>query len=463
MATMLAAERPRAGSVTEESIIARLERLPATRWHLKIRAIIAVATFFDGYDAVAIAFVLPALIGLWYLKPDEIALLISAGFAGQLIGAAAFGWLAERYGRIVVLNWTIIILAVFGLACAFATSYWQLVTLRFFQGLGIGGEIPVAATFIAEIASAPRRGRFLLLYQLLLPLGFMAASVSSIWIVPHLGWQWMFIIGAAPAILVAFLRRLVPESPRWLARHDRLAEADATTTAIEQHVARDLGKPLPEPAQSVATEGRQVGRPRELFEGIYLRRTLSVWAIWFCAAMVGYGLLVWLPTIFRTVYKMPVSDALLYSSVGNIAVLFAGLASALLIDRVGRKPIFITGFLLGGLPLLVVWLIGKDVSAVTLMVMAAISAAAMSMVQLSVWTYTPEIYPTRIRSFGAGTASAWARLASIIAPNLVAFLLVRTEIGSIFLALAVFAFIGALVVFLFAVETRKRLLEEISP
>ena len=206
-----------------------------------------------------------------------------------------------------------------------------------------------------------------------------------------------------------------------------------------------------------------VTRFAALFEGIYLKRSLTVWAIWFCAAMVGYGLLVWLPTIFRTVYKMPVSEALLYSSVGNIAVLFTGLAGALLIDRLGRKPIFIAGFLLGGLPLLVVWLIGKDVSAMTLMVMAAISAASMSMVQLGVWTYTPEIYPTRIRSFGAGTASAWARFASIIAPNLVAFLLVRADISGIFLALAVFAFIGALVVFLFAVETRKRLLEEISP
>ena len=179
------------GRATAGAIIGRIERLPSTFWHVKIRAIVGTATFFDGFDAVAIAFVLPALIGLWHLQLSEIGLLLSSGFAGQLIGAPLFGWLAERYGRIRVLNWTILILSVFGLACAFAWSYWSLAAFRFIQGLGLGGEIPVAATFVSEISKAERRGRFVLLYQLLLPLGFMAASLSSIVIVPNLGWQWM--------------------------------------------------------------------------------------------------------------------------------------------------------------------------------------------------------------------------------------------------------------------------------
>jgi putative MFS transporter len=447
---------------TAGAIIGRIERLPSTFWHVKVRAIVGTATFFDGFDAVAIAFVLPALIGLWHLQPSEIGLLLSSGFAGQLIGAPLFGWLAERYGRIRVLNWTILILSVFGLACAFAWSYWSLAAFRFIQGLGLGGEIPVAATFVSEISKAERRGRFVLLYQLLLPLGFMAASLSSIVIVPNLGWQWMFIVGAAPAFLTIYLRRLVPESPRWLARHGDLTKADQIMTDIETIVERESGRPLPPVTKTVDSQSSS-GHWTRLFEGIYLRRTITVWIMWFCAATIGYGLLVWLPTIFRTVYKLPLQEALIYSSLSNVTVLISGLCAAFLVDRIGRRPVFVVAFLFGGLPLFILWLIGKEASASTVMLMAATAASMISMVQLGIWTYTPELYPTSIRSFGTGTASAWARAASIVAPNMVAFIITRTDISAIFLMFALAGVIGALAVLLCPVETKGKLLEEISP
>lgn len=450
------------GLATAGAIIGRIERLPSTFWHVKVRAIVGTATFFDGFDAVAIAFVLPALIGLWHLQPSEIGLLLSSGFAGQLIGAPLFGWLAERYGRIRVLNWTILILSVFGLACAFAWSYWSLAAFRFIQGLGLGGEIPVAATFVSEISKAERRGRFVLLYQLLLPLGFMAASLSSIVIVPNLGWQWMFIVGAAPAFLTIYLRRLVPESPRWLARHGDLTKADQIMTDIETIVERESGRPLPPVTKTVDSQSSS-GHWTKLFEGIYLRRTITVWIMWFCAATIGYGLLVWLPTIFRTVYKLPLQEALIYSSLSNVTVLISGLCAAFLVDRIGRRPVFVVAFLFGGLPLFILWLIGKEASASTVMLMAATAASMISMVQLGIWTYTPELYPTSIRSFGTGTASAWARAASIVAPNMVAFIITRTDISAIFLMFALAGVIGALAVLLCPVETKGKLLEEISP
>jgi putative MFS transporter len=450
------------GLATAGAIIGRIERLPSTFWHVKVRAIVGTATFFDGFDAVAIAFVLPALIGLWHLQPSEIGLLLSSGFAGQLIGAPLFGWLAERYGRIRVLNWTILILSVFGLACAFAWSYWSLAAFRFIQGLGLGGEIPVAATFVSEISKAERRGRFVLLYQLLLPLGFMAASLSSIVIVPNLGWQWMFIVGAAPAFLTIYLRRLVPESPRWLARHGDLTKADQIMTDIETIVERESGRPLPPVTKTVDSQSSS-GHWTRLFEGIYLRRTITVWIMWFCAATIGYGLLVWLPTIFRTVYKLPLQEALIYSSLSNVTVLISGLCAAFLVDRIGRRPVFVVAFLFGGLPLFILWLIGKEASASTVMLMAATAASMISMVQLGIWTYTPELYPTSIRSFGTGTASAWARAASIVAPNMVAFIITRTDISAIFLMFALAGVIGALAVLLCPIETKGKLLEEISP
>jgi len=450
-------------AITPEYIAARIERLPPSKWDFKVRSIIATATFFDGYDIVAIAFVLPSLIGLWHLRPQQIGLLLSAGFAGQLIGAPLFGSLAERYGRIKILTVAILMLSVFGVGCALSAGYWMLVIMRFFQGLGLGGEIPVAATFVAEIASAKRRGRFVLLYQASLPTGMMVASVASIWIVPAMGWQWVFGIGALPAILLLFLSRLIPESPRWLARRGRLEEADKIATRMEEIVAAETGQPLAVPEVLASTgQQKQTASFANLFERTYLVRTISVWTFWFGAGLVGYGLLVWLPSIFRTVYHMSIRDSLIYSSLGNILCLITAICSALVIDRYGRKPIFFVGFFCGGLPMLVVWILGAGATAVAVMILAAISMASISIVQLGLWAYTPEIYPTRMRSLGTGFASAFMRLASIVSPNVVGVLIAGVGVRGMYLGFGLVSIVAAILVALLAIETKKRRLEEIA-
>jgi MFS transporter, putative metabolite:H+ symporter len=460
----ITAIKPKAGipAVSASDIVARLDRLPITFWHLKVRSILGMATFFDGFDAIAIAFVIPALIHDWALKPAEIGILLSSGFVGQLIGAPLFGIMAERYGRIRVLNWTIAILSVFGLACAFAWNLWSLALLRFLQGCGIGGEIPVAATYVSEIAKSSARGRFLSLYQLMLPIGFLSASVSSIFVVPYLGWQWMFVAGAVPAVLTVMLRRLVPESPRWLARNGRIAEADRVLQDIELVVARQSGRPLPAP-QPVDTGSSAPGRFAHLFDPRYLRRTALVWTMWFCSAMILYGLMTWLPTIFRTRYSMTTGHALLYSVAGNFVLLISGLICAMVLDKIPRKTFFVGSFALASLPLAMLYFVARDASALTMMSLAALSSMMISFVNLGVWTYTPELYPTGVRSIGVGTASAWARVASIAAPNIVGVFMTYADFGSVFLMFAVVGLVGAAAVMILGVETRGRLLETVSP
>src|SRR6202163_381081 len=123
--------------------------------------------------------------------------------------------------------WSIALFAVMSLVCAFAWDYDSLLVFRTIQGIGLGGEVPVAAVFISELARAQGRGRFVLLYELVFPIGLVAAALVGLWVVPHLGWQYMFVIGALPAFLALALRRLLPESPRWLAVHCRNAAGDA--------------------------------------------------------------------------------------------------------------------------------------------------------------------------------------------------------------------------------------------
>src|SRR5207302_1754633 len=133
-----------------DDIVARLEHLPTSWWQVKARIIVGVATFFDAFDALAIASVLPVIVPLWKLTPPQIGLMISAGFLEQLLGALLFGWIAERYGRMTAMVWSIALFAVMSLACAFAWDYDSLLVLRAIQGIGLGGEVPVAAVFISD-------------------------------------------------------------------------------------------------------------------------------------------------------------------------------------------------------------------------------------------------------------------------------------------------------------------------
>src|SRR5437868_14808448 len=128
---------------------------------------------------------------------------------------------------------SIVLFAVMSFVCALAWDYNALLWFRTLQGVGLGGEVPVAAVYISELTRAKNRGRFVLLYELVFPIGLVAVSLTSLWVVPHLGWQWMFYIGALPAILALVLRAVLPESPRWLAVRGRNAEADVALSMIE--------------------------------------------------------------------------------------------------------------------------------------------------------------------------------------------------------------------------------------
>jgi putative MFS transporter len=443
-----------------EEIVARLERLPPSAWQVKTRIIVGVATFFDAFDALAIASVLPVLAPLWKLSPDQIAFMISAGFLGQLIGALLFGWLAERHGRMTAMIWSIALFSVMSLVCALASDYKSLLAFRAVQGIGLGGEVPVAAVFISELAKARGRGRFVLLYELVFPIGLVAAALAGLWIVPRLGWQYMFVIGALPGLLTLVLRRLIPESPRWLATRGRNAEAESAMKRIEMAVETATGQKLPPAKPSVPVVARSASLA-DLFGPLYLRRTLVVWVIWFAAYSVNYGLSIWLPTVYRTVFKLPLDQSLRYGLITQAAGLLGTLICALTIDGVGRRLWFAVSFAAAAIALAALAAYPAPTAQQVLTCMT-IAYFFVSTINIGVYLYTPELYPTRVRALGVGTATAWLRFASILGPILVGRL-IPSGLPTVFVAFAAVAAIAAVITGLFAVETKGRVLEEASP
>ena len=297
-------------------VAARLDRLPVGRWHTRARLILGASTFFDAFDVLAISFALPALAGEWHMTPGQVGFVISAAFLGQIVGAIGAGALAERIGRLATANLTIALFSLMSLACAFATGPLALMTIRFVQGVGLGGEVPVATTYVVEIAPAQGRGRFYMLYQLVFVAGLVAAALLGTVMVPRLGWRSMFYVGAAPALLVTVLRRLLPESPRWLAARGRFVQADAVLRGVE----RDAGLTGRAPAAgTVAAPVVPRGDWREMLNPFYRARTFAVWAMWFCCFSTTYGLTSWLPTLYRTEFHLPLQQALLFGLITNLA------------------------------------------------------------------------------------------------------------------------------------------------
>src|SRR5215469_771004 len=175
-------------ATAQRDIAARMERLPLTWTQTKARLVVGTATFFDGYDSLVLGLVMPVLAGAWHLSTAEIGYLLSGTFFGQLLGALLFPYLAERYGRLRAASYSVWVVGLFGLACAAGWNFTSLLVARVIQGIGIGGEIPVAATYINEIAHSKTRGRFFLLYEAAFAVGYIVASALGVLLIGRYGW-----------------------------------------------------------------------------------------------------------------------------------------------------------------------------------------------------------------------------------------------------------------------------------
>ncbi len=445
-------------------IAARIERLPFSRWHLKMGAIVSTGWFFDGFDALAIAYVLPVLVPLWHLNFATASTLISAGYGGQLIGSIVFGWLGEKYGRVPIFRYTLIIYTVMSIACVFAWDYTSLFWMRAIQGLGLGGEIPIMASYIGEFAKASHRGRYGLGFQLWFSISFIFVSGISFFVVPNLGWQWMFAIGAIPAIILIPLRQWMPESPRWLVNKRRDEEANTILSKIEDEISEHGAKPLPPVPTDVAPVQPSTATIGDLLRGIYRRRTLSVWTIWFCTYIIVYGLNTTVPTLLRTVYHATLQQSISFGFFASGLGLCFTISGIFLIDKFGRKPLFALGQLCSAIPLMLLWLYASPTAdLIFLEAMFMLGSAFNSILALGLSTYTAELYPTEMRAVGVGVGNAFVRLAAIVGPLFLGWASANIGLNHAYLVYACFGLIGGLTVIFVAIETKGKVLEILSP
>ena len=453
-------ERSGRDAAPAASLLLRMEQVPFSPWHRNARLVMGSATFFDAFNALSLAFALPTLLRLWHISPKQSGLLISAGYVGQLAGALLFSALAEKVGRIRGTTAAIAIMSIMSFGCALAANFPALVACRLVQGIGVGGEMPVAATYINELSRAHGRGRFFLLYEMIFPVGLMATGQIGAWIVPAFGWKFIFLLGGIPGLLITFLVARLPESPRWLISKGRIREAEAIIERIEASTDRRV----PPSANYVSASSPvliEQGRWSELLSKMYRRRTLIVWTLWACAYFIANSLNNWMPSLYNTVYHLSLRQSLRAASMTNVAQVLVLLVCAFSIDRIGRRNWTVAAFILGGGMLAYLGIVGAQ-KVWAVMILGTMGYGTIGSINAVLYLYTPEIYPTRMRALGTGLATSWLRIASAVGPALVGFMVDAKGIRSVFLLFAAVGAVGALAATCM-VETSDRRLEEIAP
>src|SRR5215469_16567716 len=217
---------------------ARLDRLPPSRFHYRMLGLIGGGMFLDAFEIYLQGAVLAALLGIGWSTPAQNANFISVTFAGMVVGAWSAGILGDRYGRRFSYQANLLIFGLASFAAAAAPSMTWLIAARFVMGLGLGAEIVVGYVTMTEFVPPQQRAKWGAGLSALTNTGLFIASFAGFLIIPTAGWRWMFVIVGVGALFVWYLRKAMPESPRWLESKGRTAEAEQVMREIEAEVAQ---------------------------------------------------------------------------------------------------------------------------------------------------------------------------------------------------------------------------------
>lgn len=478
------------------TIAQRLERLPITGYQRTIFLVIATAWFFDCLDVAMMTFVLSHIKQEFALSTEQAGALASMSFVGMFLGAASAGVLADKYGRIIVFRASIIIWGLASLACAYAPTVEALMFFRVLLGIGLAMELPVGQSLLCEFVPARVRGRYVAMLEGMWPVGFIAAGLLAMVVVPKFGWRGAFIAEAIPAIFVLVVRRMVPESPRWLSESGQTEKAEEVASVIEKNVHKCLVK-AGKDASLIATTSDttfekgadetgeattikstiataetppeaspecvdfSIHKTRSpvkvIFEKPYRKRTIMIWSLWFFMLLGYYGLTTWLGQLLedKGISFAKSTEYIIQMSLAGIPGFFT---AAWLVEVWGRKPMMITTLLCSAAS---AYFYGTANDTTVMIVFGLLMQFFLFGMWSVLYAYTPELYPTHARATGAGFASSVGRVGALLGPFLVGKILTHTGQHGVFAMAAGALVTAAAAVFFLGEETKGKTLEEI--
>jgi putative MFS transporter len=408
--------------------------------------------FFDSFDIYLAGSVLGELVQNGWSSIPLNARFISATFIGMVIGAAGAGWLGDRYGRRFTYQFNLAVFGAASLACAVVPNMDWLIGARFVAGIGLGAEIVIGYATMLEFTPPLHRGRWAALLSLVTNFGLFASTLISWLVIPAFGWRPMFVIAGLGAFFVLWMRKKMPESPRWLEVNGRQQEAyDIVEVAEEEARSRGIALPAPQAKPQPA--------PISFASAAFIKPAIVASIMQIVIGIAIYGFVAWVPT-FLIQHGMPINRSL-----GQAVLMsFGGPTGAalgwLLSDRIGRRPSIIVASLLAAL-------CGPAFANVPSQELAVLLGFLMFtliyfMVSVIVAGYIPELFPTAVRMRGYGITSTVGRLTTIFVPFGVVALFDTGGVAAVALGISVALVVQAVLAAAYKVETNGRSLEAIT-
>lgn len=458
--------------IIETDALTRLDNMPWTRFHTLMIVALGVGWALDSFETNIIGSVFGILKAQWHLSAAEGSMAVSIWVFGMLVGAIAFGYLADRFGRKKLFLATLLWYATFSVATVFSWNYESFLFFRAMTALAVGGEYSAVTATMGEFIPRRHRGKTDSLILSGFPVGALLSAAVSYFVLnhvrPEISWRIGFGFGTTMALIFFWIRRVIPESPRWLLQQGRVGEAE---TIVEAIVASAQAAGVPQSlrdqaARRYARERVTMRQPafwrnvQQLF-GAYRLRCALASALNFSQAAIVYGVLSLMALIILPYMKVPAAAMPLYYLYGNAAALLGGLTAAVLVEKWGRRPSLFASYTFTTLAIVVIYIMHTLPGMVF----------GYCLIQFGVtWAYitgyvvSSEILPTQIRATGLGVSVAVGRLGAVIAPIMLTDLYAASGTPSAalvgLLVLAIPGPLAALLWWMRGRETRNLSLEE---
>ena len=440
--------------VTTVNSGARLDRLPISSFHYRIFWLIAAGMFFDGYDLYVAGPVLGAAVQSKFSTLAQNGWFLSLTFVGMTLGSLLAGFLGDRFGRRFTYQFNLMIFGLASIAAAFAPNIEVLNGLRFVMGVGLGAEIVVGYGTMTEFVPPQRRGKWMAFMAFVVVSGLPATAILAWTLIPSFGWRPLFVIAGIGALIVWYLRKALPESPRWLEANGRAAEAEALMQTIEREVA--LTGPLPPPA--APSPAPNLGLDALLSPSLLPSMVVGSVVLITINALI-FGFVNWLPTFFVQ-QGLSVTRSLTYTLVIVSGSLIGCAIGALAADSLGRRKTIIAAS---------VWAIVfgsiypfAGAPSVVLGVGFLLIVGIYVLTALLYGVYTSELFPTAVRLRANGICNTFGRGATIVTPLIVVALFQASGVGGVLSFMIGLLVIQIAIVWAWGIEPAKRGLETLS-
>jgi putative MFS transporter len=435
-----------------------IDASPLTGPIIGVIIIAALASLFDAGDAYLLGFAMPGIAKEFNLTSESLGLIGFSTLVGMCVGSFFWGWIADKWGRKIAFTVTILMYSLFSGVSGLAMGLGFLLGARFLTGIGIGGSVPVDASILAEFAPARIRGYSNGALPITWPMATFIAAALAFVILPIGGWRVLFFIGVLPALLVFWVRRKVPESPRWLINRRR---DDETRSAL--HYLHISDAAIERSRVAVQHEAPPPVLPPAVFRDLFTPemriRTIHTWILWVLPLMASWGMNFWIPQLLVKMHGVPLQTAVRYMLYISLFAIAGRLLVYFLSEKVGRKLFIILGFSGAGIVLLgEIW----TTTASEFFWVAAIYTFFMEAGLCGSTIYLPEVYPLHIRVLGASTAMGLGRIGGAIGSYAIGMFFGAGLMTVMWIFLGAGSLIAGLATIWLGIETKGQNLEQLN-